>query len=250
MTRQVTAMLAALALGFASAGLAHADPIDVVAYTTTGLMVIDFEDAAAAPFPGVNYDGILNSGGARFAERFAGQNLSFSGGNDVLSGSPGGPLTLQTGAPGRNLDLGTDNGTHNLIPCGNLGCLDGNGYGEGSFAVLFAHPTSFFGFQQFFDEGGTKLTTLDFFNGAGGLIQRVTVNVHGSFGFHRSGGFEDIAGVSVFTSDLGGLAYDNLVYDPTHGDPGGVPEPATWAMLLTGFGAIGAIARRRRPVLA
>lgn len=30
--------------------------------------------------------------------------------------------------------------------------------------------------------------------------------------------------------------------------PGGVPEPATWAMLIAGFGLVGAAARRRRPV--
>jgi hypothetical protein len=32
--------------------------------------------------------------------------------------------------------------------------------------------------------------------------------------------------------------------------PGGVPEPATWAMMLFGFGGIGALLRRRRDVLA
>ncbi len=30
------------------------------------------------------------------------------------------------------------------------------------------------------------------------------------------------------------------------GTPGGVPEPATWAMLISGLGAVGAVARRRR----
>jgi hypothetical protein len=30
---------------------------------------------------------------------------------------------------------------------------------------------------------------------------------------------------------------------------GGVPEPATWAMLIVGFGFLGAHARRRRPSL-
>jgi hypothetical protein len=34
-------------------------------------------------------------------------------------------------------------------------------------------------------------------------------------------------------------------------DPnGGVPEPATWAMLLAGFGLVGVSARRRRPTVA
>lgn len=31
---------------------------------------------------------------------------------------------------------------------------------------------------------------------------------------------------------------------------GAVPEPASWAMMLTGFGLVGAAARRRKPVLA
>ena len=32
--------------------------------------------------------------------------------------------------------------------------------------------------------------------------------------------------------------------------PGGVPEPTTWAMMIMGLGGIGALLRRRRPVLA
>ncbi|MBU1375577.1 MAG: PEPxxWA-CTERM sorting domain-containing protein [Alphaproteobacteria bacterium] len=32
--------------------------------------------------------------------------------------------------------------------------------------------------------------------------------------------------------------------------PAAVPEPATWAMLILGFGAVGATARRRRMVVA
>ncbi len=36
---------------------------------------------------------------------------------------------------------------------------------------------------------------------------------------------------------------------PTPG-PGGIPEPATWAMLILGFGLVGSAARRRRTVVS
>ncbi len=39
-----------------------------------------------------------------------------------------------------------------------------------------------------------------------------------------------------------GLAFDGVVVD---GVPVGVPEAATWAMLIAGFGLVGAVARRR-----
>jgi len=43
-------------------------------------------------------------------------------------------------------------------------------------------------------------------------------------------------------ADTGYLAFDNL---STHA-PGEVPEPATWGLMLLGFGALGATMRRRR----
>src|SRR6476646_7240082 len=127
------AFAALSAIAILSAPLGARAAIVAAAYDPTGHQLIDFEDQPATPFPGTVYNGVLTSAGAQFAERFAGQTLSFNGDNDVLSGSPTGPLTLQPGAAGQNLDLGTDNGTHNLIPCGALGCSSPNGYGEGSF---------------------------------------------------------------------------------------------------------------------
>ena len=47
-----------------------------------------------------------------------------------------------------------------------------------------------------------------------------------------------------------GLTADNfaLVVEPglPGADSGGVPEPAAWALMLGGFGAVGALLRRRR----
>ncbi|HEX2815778.1 MAG TPA: PEPxxWA-CTERM sorting domain-containing protein, partial [Phenylobacterium sp.] len=42
---------------------------------------------------------------------------------------------------------------------------------------------------------------------------------------------------------------DRVYFAPT-ADVGGVPEPATWAMMLVGFGGLGACLRRRRAGMA
>lgn len=41
-------------------------------------------------------------------------------------------------------------------------------------------------------------------------------------------------------------AYDAVTL--TNAIPGGVPEPASWALMIAGFGLVGAAARRRKPV--
>lgn len=253
---QFRTFAAGVALALGLSGAAQAAAINIAGYSAVGRHLIDFEDVAGTNFPGITYNGILTSGGATFAERFQGQTLSFVTDTatgaplDVLSGTPTGPLTLAPGAAGKNLAIGTDS-TKNLLPCGDRTCADPNGYGEGSFAVLFSGGVSYFGMQQLFGHDTTKLTTLDFFNSSGGLIQRVTVNATSSFvGFSREGGVKDIVGVSVFTRDPGGLSYDNLVYDtPAAAVTAGVPEPATWALLIGGFGFAGATLRRRRTLV-
>ncbi|MGQ5702679.1 NF038132 family protein [Sandaracinobacteroides sp. A072] len=48
-----------------------------------------------------------------------------------------------------------------------------------------------------------------------------------------------------------GLAFAGLVIDGDPIDPTpGIPEPATWAMLIAGFGMVGFVARRRRSDMA
>ena len=54
---------------------------------------------------------------------------------------------------------------------------------------------------------------------------------------------------TAYSIDFGGTAnytgYDNITFGSD--TPGGaVPEPAVWAMLISGFGLVGAAARRRR----
>lgn len=65
------------------------------------------------------------------------------------------------------------------------------------------------------------------------------------YGFEREGGVQDIRGIAIWNTDPGGIAFDNLKYDVAS-RVGVVPEPATWALLIGGFGAVGAALRRRR----
>ena len=61
------------------------------------------------------------------------------------------------------------------------------------------------------------------------------------------------AGVSfsgiAHSIDFGGTANQTAYDNVTFGSPvaGGVPEPATWAMIIAGFGIIGVAMRRRQP---
>jgi hypothetical protein len=66
------------------------------------------------------------------------------------------------------------------------------------------------------------------------------------------GGFNEFEfrGISSDSADIYGLRFGGsyiLVTGTANGEViGGVPEPATWAMFLLGFGAIGFTMRRRR----
>jgi len=63
--------------------------------------------------------------------------------------------------------------------------------------------------------------------------------------------FADAAGLNIVDSDAHGVP-TTLAGIVRIGDGGftGTPEPATWAMMLLGFGGMGAMLRRRRPASA
>ncbi|MEW5688398.1 MAG: PEPxxWA-CTERM sorting domain-containing protein [Pseudomonadota bacterium] len=87
--------------------------------------------------------------------------------------------------------------------------------------------------------GDTALSIFETFPGTG----------TGQFiGFVSDTGF-----TSLTLSGLAGFSYtvDTLIYGEARDVTGGIPEPTTWALMLAGFGAVGASLRRRRlPALA
>lgn len=95
---------------------------------------------------------------------------------------------------------------------------------------------------------------LDYYTGH--LTFSVTGNAPLSIASLGTGQVENIGGVKnvVFGADLRQCITASCVTGPAGAilspPPGGVPEPATWAMMLFGFGGIGALLRRRRGVLA
>lgn len=60
----------------------------------------------------------------------------------------------------------------------------------------------------------------------------------------------DLAGVTRLvldgTSDEEGVIYDNFSFETAASTTGGVPEPATWALMISGLGLAGGVLRRRR----
>lgn len=64
--------------------------------------------------------------------------------------------------------------------------------------------------------------------------------------------FLNLGAPSDFTTCCGvsAMAFRTFVQAPVDGGTGAVPEPASWALMLTGFGGLGATLRQRRRVLA
>jgi len=81
--------------------------------------------------------------------------------------------------------------------------------------------------------GGLLDSTVDI-NGTGNPFTPISVDLTG---------FTDVTGITIFNvTDAAGLGYDDFTFNVGRG----VPEPSVWALMLMGFGAVGAAIRGRR----
>lgn len=102
------------------------------------------------------------------------------------------------------------------------------------------------------------VTVYDGLNGTGNVLGVINLSAqyndncvgdpNGAFCNWTAGGVT-FAG-TAYSIDFGGTAnqtgYDNITFGSDTPGGGTVPEPATWAMMILGFGLVGASMRRRR----
>jgi hypothetical protein len=129
-----------------------------------------------------------------------------------------------------------------------IGVDSGGGYAQITFA---SEQTQFYGYWNYapgFGDNAT-LSTLDASNNvlqSFDLTVLAPISTPGGFNAFQ---FRGIDGTDKFSGIRFGGNYILLAATADGGAVGGVPEPASWAMLIAGFGLVGAAARRRRVAL-
>ena len=107
---------------------------------------------------------------------------------------------------------------------------------SGSFGIM----SSFFGNTNFGNFTNQTSLTLTVSN-----VQPNFAMTDLTFFFDPTNGGSTVFGLQDAGNDNIGIVIDNLSLSV-----GPVPEPATWAMMIAGFGLAGMAARRRRPAVA
>lgn len=237
-----------LALSFTAA---QASAVTEVAYATLTGSPITFSELA----DGAVIDGLLDSGGVQFGERFDGQELAVAKAprpgavaqdwfDDLSFGTPTAGLTLLAGATAANLGAYryADADGSALFGIGPQNPDGSDASGFGALSARFALPVSALGLQLRDVDGG--VVTLQLYRTDGSLIETIDLGgrADGRFAFMRSGGEADIAGFSLTSRDsYYGVSLDNLLLATA-----AVPEPASAALLLPGLLTLLAARRRIR----
>lgn len=207
--------------------------------------------------PGTNVSGAPLTARNSFSAQLSGVST------ETFEGLPGGPapssLTfagsagaiVASFAPGSG-QICTSNG------CGGSGrfATSGNNYFDvstGTFSATFSSPIAAFGFYatDIGDINGQLTITLIH---ASGPNTQFTVNntVNGPDGSLLFWGVIDTAnpftGIQFGNTAAGNdfFGFDDIIVGDARQVTGSVPEPATWAMMLFGFGALGGVLRRQR----
>ena len=203
-----------------------------------------------------DYGGGAGSPTVTFEGWFTGQSLSLNPAVDCpgaaasacVVGNPIGPLSLDAAAP--------DTRIVNDGAAPNSPVLSGSPTFNGPVAVLFDVDLAGVGFDAGFFNG-VGSTGITAFARDGTLLGTVSNNGLGIefLGLVTADGSERIAGVflDLVGNEPAGFAIDSLRFGRRGQVNPAIPEPATWAMMIAGFGLAGAAVRRRaryNPALA
>ena len=195
----------------------------------------------------------------------------------VALASPAAASTTLTfeGIP-NNTSVGAFYGPDYVFSPATLALVDFDAGGDGNFAnepspntIMFftaannaiLNVTSGFtdGFSFFYSSStAATINVYDGLNGTGNILASLNLTAQG---FNNctgdpNGSFCNWTPIGVsfggtaYSINFGGTAnqtgFDNITFGSATPGTGAVPEPSTWAMMLLGFGAVGAAMRRRR----
>lgn len=181
--------------------------------------------------PTVTFDSPTLPAGTPVTNQFAAQGVTFSASPGALfaSGNPGAYSSI-SGFQGSYLDT-----------------FSGGSGGSGVYNISFSNAVTRAG--AYYELNQDTSATFAAFNG-NVLIE--------SFSYYNpsccnSGQFIGFADITFDRIQISGVTGDAMIMDTLRFTPGGatgaIPEPSTWAMLIVGFGAVGAgmrLSRRRQ----
>ena len=210
-----------------------------------------------------------------YSNDFSSNANGFSGG--TITTAPSGQKFLSFGGAGGSASLlVTGLAAHTNVTLSfslyAIGSMDGNtnvvgGGGGDFFTVTYAGSTGGTAFNQAFANYGSGETQNYPVAGSAPGAGAATLNALGYTGFPAAAGIQDAEynfSLSPITDSFGAFSFgftdlsnegasnefygiDNIVVSINNvPGTGAVPEPATWAMMVVGFGAVGSAMRSRR----
>jgi hypothetical protein len=236
-------MATVILLGSLGTSLGAGAAMVTAANTLSGSPIPLGGDFNGAPTGYEGVAGIYAGTGFSAAESFAGQTVALVSGYEVVTGTPGGPLSLNTPAAANGVTLWNGEELQGLTG-GGTACADPC-TGEGAVSLLFAAPQAAIGLDVLKFEGGNVL--LQFFTPAGVAFDDVTIapSAVRHWTFTAESG-HTIGGVTLTNSDLtAGVAFDDLRLTPAE-VTSPVPIPAAAWLLISGLGGLGVVGRRKR----
>lgn len=159
---------------------------------------------------------------------------AFSGGGVVGPGTSSGLYAQPYGSTGQYYSVGPSTSSPGTIDLTSFGAIT-------SLSLLWGSVDAYNTLEFLGADGTTVLqafTGSDIFNPADG--NQTDPNTNPVVTFLLSGGDENAFSYLRLTSQTNAFEIDNIAINPA------VPEPATWGMMLLGFGAMGMAFRRSR----